>query len=227
MKRVVLGVCAHPDDLEFAAAGTVAKFTKVGADCYYLICTNGCKGTSDARISESKLIRIRREEQRNAGRIIGLKNVFFLDNNDTELVAGMQLKKDIVRYIRMLKPDTVIASDPSFIYSDRYINHADHRAAGLAAMDAVYPLARDRLTFRELEKEGLKPHKVKELLIVNSDRPNYFVDISSTMGQKIKALAAHKSQISKSSIEFAEKRAKELGKKNGCRYAEAFFRIRL
>src|SRR5271166_4583963 len=129
----VLGVAAHPDDLDFGASGTFAKWAAQGASCYYLICTNGCKGSDDPKMTEQKLIKIRKAEQIAAGKVIGLKGVFFLGHNDTELVADIKLKKEIVRYIRKLKPDIVVTTDPTMIYSKRgYINHTDHRAAGLA-----------------------------------------------------------------------------------------------
>lgn len=223
----VLGVCAHPDDLEFSAAGTFAKFSKSGAYCYYLICTDGSKGSNDPKATEKRLVEIRRNEQIAAGKIIGLKDVFFLKNRDAELVADLKLKKDIVRYIRKLKPDIVITTDPTFLYSSGFINHTDHRAAGLAAIDAVYPLARDRLTFNELDKEGLKPHRVKHIYLINFSNSNYAVDISDTMNLKLKALSCHRSQISKGSLEFVKKRNADAGKQKGCRYAETFFKIDL
>ena len=222
----VLGVAAHPDDLDFSSSGSFAKWAKEGAFCYYLICTNGCKGSDDPKMTESKLIKIRREEQIKAGKILGLKGVFFLNHNDTELVADLKLKKEIVRYIRKLKPNLVVTTDPTMIYSKRgFVNHTDHRAAGQAAMDAVYPMCRDRLTFKELEKEGLKPHKVGMLYLTNFDNHNEVVDISSTISLKLKALACHKSQISKSSLGWVKKMGHMIGKEKGYRYAEAFVKL--
>jgi LmbE family N-acetylglucosaminyl deacetylase len=224
----VLGIAAHPDDLDFGASGTFAKLAKQGADCYYLICTNGCKGSDDPRMTEGRLIRIRAAEQRKAAKVLGLKQVFFLGHNDTELVADLVLKKEIVRYIRKLRPDMVFTMDPTLVYSKRgFINHSDHRAAGQAAIDAVYPMARDRLTFKELEKEGLKPHKVRTLYLINFDNHNEVVDISSTISLKVKALGCHESQISKEGISWVRKRAAALGKKNGYGFAEAFVKLDL
>lgn len=224
----VLGIAAHPDDLEFGASGSFAKWAKEGAECYYLICTNGCKGTDDPKMTESKLIKIRRAEQIKASKVLGLKGVFFLDHNDTELVSDLKLKKEIVRYIRKLKPDLVVTMDPTFVYSKRgFINHTDHRAAGQAAMDAVFPMSRDRLTFSELEKEGLNPHKVKTLYLVNFDNHNEVVDISKTIELKLKALECHKSQISKSSLGWVKKMGQMTGKEKGYRFAEAFVKLDL
>lgn len=226
---IALGVAAHPDDLDFGSSGTFAKWAREGADCYYLICTNGCKGSDDPKMTEEKLIKIRREEQTRAGKVIGLKGVFFLNHNDTELVADLKLKKEIVRYIRRLKPDVVVTMDPTMIYSRKrgYVNHTDHRAAGQAAMDAVFPLARDRLTFKELEKEGLKPHKVRTLYLTNFDDHNEIVDISKTIGVKLKALECHRSQISKDALGWVRKMGAMVGKEKGYRYAEAFVKLDL
>ncbi len=224
----VLGVAAHPDDLDFGACGTFAKWARDGASCYYLICTNGCKGSDDPKMTEKKLIKIRRAEQRAAGRIIGLKDVFFLDHNDTQLVCDLQLKKEIVRYIRRLRPDIVVTMDPTVIYSKRgYVNHTDHRAAGQAAMYAVFPRARDRLTFKELEKEGLKAHKVRQLYLINFDGGNEVVDISRTMDIKERALMQHKSQIPKDGVKWIRQMGSMSGREKGYKFAERFVKLNM
>ena len=129
----------------------------------------------------------------------------------------------------MLKPDTVVTLDPTMVYSisRNSVNHTDHRAVGIAAMDAVFPLARDRLTFPEQEVEGLSPHKVKYLYFVNFDNYNEIVDITPSFDIKIKALTAHKSQIKDEHVKITTERAMELGKKNGVKYAEGFVKITL
>jgi len=226
--KIILGVAAHPDDLDFIASGTVAKWIKQGAIGYYLICTNGCKGSDDPKMTEAKLIKIRRREQIQAGKIIGLKDVFFLNHNDTELVADLKLKKEIVYYIRKLRPEIVITTDPTFVYSPYgFINHTDHRAAGQAAIDAVFPLSRDRLTFPEHEKQGLKPHKVKTLYLPNFDNSREIVDISDSIDIKLQALAAHKSQIDGATLKWVRERSKQIGKKLGYDFAESFFKLNL
>jgi len=227
-KKIILGVAAHPDDLDFIASGTVAKWIKQGAIGYYLICTNGCKGSDDPKMTEAKLIKIRRREQIQAGRIIGLKDVFFLNHNDTELVDDLKLKKEIVYYIRKLKPEIVITTDPTFVYSPYgFINHTDHRAAGQAAIDAVFPLSRDRLTFPEHEKQGLMPHKVKTLYLPNFDNSREIIDISDTIDIKLKALAAHKSQIDSATVKWVKERSGQIGKKLGYDFAESFIKLNL
>src|SRR3989304_9104279 len=179
---IVLGVAAHPDDLEFSASGTFARWAREGAKCYYLICTDGSKGSDDPKMTGAKLILLRKAEQKQAAKILGVKEVFFLDHKDTELVADLTLKKEIVRFIRKLKPDIVVTTNPTFIYSRErgFINHTDHRACGQATIDAVFPRARERLTFPELEKEGLTPHKVKTLYLTSFDDPTNTLDITDT-----------------------------------------------
>ncbi|MBI4089550.1 MAG: PIG-L family deacetylase [Candidatus Levybacteria bacterium] len=234
--KILLAVGAHPDDMEFGASGTVAKWTKEGATAYYVICTDGSRGSEDPKMTHEKLVKIRREEQEVAARVLGVKKVFFLNHTDTQLVADLVLKEEIAKIIRTVKPDIVITMDPTFYYTSKldnadsgFVNHTDHRAAALATMDACFPLARDRLTFPHLEKQGLKPHKVTELWLTSFEKEDYLVDISDTFKTKIKALSLHKSQF----IDFPAiekrmtKRARRLGKKKGYKFAENFIRIKL
>lgn len=226
---IVLGIAAHPDDLDFSASGTFAKWVKAGNDCYYLICTDGRKGSNDPKMTEKKLLEIRKKEQQNAAKVIGLKGVYFLNHKDTELVVNKQLKKELVMYIRKIKPDIVVTQDPTFYYSEKrgYVNHSDHRAAGLAALDSVYPLARDRLTYKDLEKEGLYPHKVKTVYLTSFNKPTFLVDITKTIDIKLKALAQHKSQVDRETIKWMRVVAKNLGKSKNFKYAEGFVKLEL
>jgi LmbE family N-acetylglucosaminyl deacetylase len=179
-------------------------------------------------MTEAKLIKIRRQEQFAAGKVLGLKDVFFLKHNDTELVADLTLKKEIVYYIRKLKPEIVITTDPTIIYSSLgFINHTDHRAAGQATIDAVFPMARDRLTFPEQIRQGLMPHKVKTLYLTSFDKPTEIINISDSIDLKLKALKAHKSQINNTAIVRVRKWAKLLGEKRGYRFAEGFIKLNL
>lgn len=229
-KKVILAVGAHPDDMDFGASGTVAEWVKEGAEAYYLIVTDGSKGSDDPKMTEEQLVKIRRQEQKKAGEILGLKKVFFLDYKDTELTVTQRLKEDIVRIIRQVKPTIVITMDPAFYYSSSmgFVNHSDHRAVGIAVMDAVYPLARDRLTFPSLAAEGLRPWKTKELMFVSfSDQPELVVDISKTIDKKMQALKAHTSQVG--DIVAVEDRLRErgklLGKQYGYEFAEGFTKL--
>jgi len=227
--KVVLGVAAHPDDLDFGASGSFAKWAQDGADVYYLILTDGSKGSDDPNITSEQLIKIRQDEQRNAAKAVGAKDVFFLAYPDAYLEVTMDLKKDIARHIRKIKPDVVVTTDPTVIYNSErgFINHSDHRAAGQATVDAVFPMARDRLTFPELITEGFMPHKVSTLLFSSFGEGTFFVDITPTIDNKMAALAAHVSQMA--DIQSTQKRMKEVatlvGGKMGVGYGEGFIKV--
>ncbi|MEI9913828.1 MAG: PIG-L deacetylase family protein [Candidatus Saccharibacteria bacterium] len=227
--KIVLGVGAHPDDLDFSASGTLAAFAASGAEVYYLILTDGSKGTADKKVSSKKLTETREKEQQAAVKAIGGKKAIFLDYPDGYLEITMDLKRDIVKVIRTIRPDVVMTMDPSVLYSAGrgFINHPDHRAAGQATLDAVYPLARDHLSFPELEKQGYKPHKTKTVLLSNFEEHNYYSDITKTFDKKLAALQAHSSQVSDiSEVEnWLRSSAENIGKEAGYELAEAFVRI--
>jgi LmbE family N-acetylglucosaminyl deacetylase len=227
--NVVLGVAAHPDDLDFSASGTLAKFAQDGAAVHYLILTDGGKGSADPKATPEELSKIREAEQQAAVKAIGGAGVQFLGHPDGALLVTLDLKKEIVKVIRTLKPDVVVTMDPSVLYSAErgFINHPDHRAAGQAALDAVFPLARDHLSFPELYAEGFEPHKVTTVLLTNFEHQNFMVDITTTIDQKIAALAAHASQVGDiaSTGDFVKQMAARLGAKAGSKYAEGFVRI--
>ncbi len=227
--NIILGVGAHADDLDFSAAGTIAQLASEGAEIYYLILTDGSKGSADPDVTTETLVSTRQKEQLDAAKLLGVREVFFLDYEDGALEVTQDLKKDIVRHIRQIKPDVVFCFDPTMVYdvAQNLINHPDHRACGQAVLDAAYPLARDRLSFPELYVDGLEPHKVKTLMLTNFEKQNYFVDISQTFERKMEAIAAHTSQVSEMArvrLRFTTSAA-ELGKQIGCTYAEAFVRI--
>lgn len=230
--KVVLAIGAHPDDLEFGTSGSVAAWVKAGAEVHYLICTDGSKGSDDTSLSSADLIKLRRDEQRAAAKILGVSSVTFLDHEDGVTEASAELKRDIARVIRQKKPDTVVAQDPLMVYNATFgvINHNDHRNVGLAAMDAVYPLARDHLSFPELIAEGLEPHKVSDLLFMGSfdDRSNYYVDITDTYETKLKALAAHASQVDVDQVRgWLDAVSEQQGKLGGFKRAESFIRLNM
>lgn len=229
--KIVLGIAAHPDDLDFGASGALAAYAAQGAKVHYLLLTDGSKGTSDYSITTVDLIKQRQEEQKAAVQAIGGAGVEFLDYPDGELEVTMDLKRDIIRAIRTLRPDVVVTMDPSVLYSAErgMINHPDHRAAGQATLDAVFPLARDHLSFPELFAAGLEPHKVGTLLLINFNECNFTVDITETMDKKLAALDAHESQMP--DLEKVHKLVKDIaasvGSKSSCEYAEGFVRIDL
>lgn len=225
----VLCVIAHPDDIDFCAGGSVAKWVSEGASVYYYILTNGNKGTSDRSIQPDQLRDMRRNEQRAAAQLLGVRDVFFNNFEDGGLEVSQQVKHDIVRIIRQVKPDTLVTFDPSMLYQAEFgmVNHSDHRAVGQAAMDAVYPLARDHLSFPDLLMEGLQPHNVATLLLINWAVANTYVDISMYMDKKLSAIAAHTSQVSDlaSMTETVKHWATTAGAHAGYQYAETFVRI--
>ncbi len=230
--KIVLAVAAHPDDLEFSVAGTVAKFVADGAAVYYYILTNANKGSADRSLTLDQIRDIRRDEQREACRILGVKDVFFGDYEDGLLEVTPQLKCDIVKVIRQLKPDVVLTMDPSEIYSVSIgiVNHTDHRAAGQATLDAVYPLARDYFSFKDLcDHEQLEPHNVKTLLMINFEKQNYYVDITDQMETKLEALRAHTSQLAdpQAACEMVRNYAAGYGAHVGSQYAEGYMRLDL
>ena len=227
--KSALAIFAHPDDMDFSASGTIAKWVAKGAKITYLVCTDGSKGSDDPRMTARRLAAIRKREQRDAAKILGVRDVIFLGHRDGELTADLKLKEEIVRVIRQKRPELVITLDPAFFYSPArgFVNHSDHRAAGQAAVDAVFPLARDRLNFPHYEKQGLTPHKVRTLFLVSFDAPTHLEDISATFGKKLATLNAHKSQVGSDALARTKERGRLLGRKGRMRYAEGFKRIEL
>lgn len=226
-KRVLM-VAAHPDDPEFSSGGTVAKWVRSGIEVIYVVATSGDKGTPDKEMTGDRLSRQREDEQRAAAARLGVNKVIFLRFPDGELLPDLRLRGAITRAIREYKPYAVMTHDPlTLFYNNEFINHPDHRAVGQATVDAIYPTARDPLQFNEHIREGLEPHKVKEIYIFGTENPNVLVDISDTIGDKVEALKLHKSQVGPA--EELEQRIKmrsaQVGEPHGLGYAEAFRRI--
>ena len=225
--RSAMVIVAHPDDAEFMVAGTAATWARTGTEITYVIITKGDKGSDDPAMTPSRLTVIREAEQRAAGEILGVKHYVFMGYPDGYLQPTLELRRDLARIIRQYKPEVVITFDPTNRFvSDDYVNHPDHRAAGDAAMDAVFPSARDRLTFPELLADGLEPHKVAQLWLGSAVRPNVWIDIAGVMDLKKAALRAHPSQLGEDIIAFAE----EMGRwgaagQEDLVFAESFHRI--
>ncbi len=195
IKRIAVFM-AHPDDAEFTCAGTVATWAAAGHHVTYVLLTSGDKGSADPLATPEGLVAIRAAEQRAACEILGVRDVVFMGYQDAMLVADLTLRRDLVRVIRRIKPDVVVGFDPTVRWVDQsYINHPDHRAAGEATLDAVYPASRDRMTFPELLAEGLEPHKVAEVYLAGAKEPDCWIDISEQMTTKLAALRAHASQL--------------------------------
>ncbi len=194
----VLGVFAHPDDPEFFAGGTFAKWAADGAEITFLIATSGDKGSADPEMTHERLATIREEEEREAAAALGVKDVVFLRYKDGELFPTLDLRRDITRIIRMKKPDIVVTLDPTVFWrGGGGINHPDHRAIGAATLEAIFPTARDRLNFIEHERdEGLETHKVGTVYIAGAAEPTHTIDVTDSVERQIQSLRAHKSQIS-------------------------------
>lgn len=194
-KRVLV-IQAHPDDVEFSSAGTVAKWVNNCAEVTYCSITSGDKGSDDNEMTGERLAAMREIEQQAACDVLGVKELRFLRYKDATLVADLDLRLALTRVIRQVKPDVLMCMDPSMRWSGQeYINHPDHLAAGEASLAAVFPSARDRMTFPELLAEGLEPHKVNEVYLFATASPDVWIDITDTMEVKLRALNAHASQV--------------------------------
>ncbi len=234
-KRVLI-VMAHPDDGEFMAGATIARWASEGRDIYYCLVTDGQVGDAgDPDITSEQLAQVRQQEARAAAEALGVRNdVIFLHYWDSRLEPTLDLRRDIARVIRRIKPDVVICQDPTSRWSvQSYINHPDHRAAGEAALAAIMPVASTRLAFPELVAEGLPTHNVKEIYIGGTQTPDRWVDIGGFLEKKVAGLRAHKSQMRDwDPAPMVEQWARETGtaaRKHGhdLVFAEAFKYIRL
>ena len=192
-------IVAHPDDADFGIAGTIARWARAGTVAHLVCCTSGDAGADDPAIDPLALARTREDEQRAAARIVGYEDVTFLHRPDGALFNDLALREQLVRLIRSFRPDAVLAMDPEVVILDnRFIQHTDHRQAAMAALDAVYPAARNAMAFTHLAlNEGLSPHATNTLLLFFTQQPSAWVDISDTLEIKIEALRAHASQLRK------------------------------
>jgi LmbE family N-acetylglucosaminyl deacetylase len=189
-------IVAHPDDADFGPAATAARWIDDGSEGWLVCCTSGDAGGEDADFDPVELAAIREREQEDAARIVGYAGVTFLHQPDGALANDLALREQLVREIRTFRPDAVLCTDPEVIfYRDGGVNHTDHRTAGLAAVDAVYPAARNPMAFPWLTREGLPKHVVRRLYLFWSERPNAWIDVTGTIDRKIAALHAHPSQI--------------------------------
>jgi LmbE family N-acetylglucosaminyl deacetylase len=193
-KRALV-IAAHPDDAEFGCAGTACLWIRDGWEFYYLVCSDGSKGTDDPQLGREHLAAIRQEEQRAAANVLGVKEVSFLNYQDGEIIYQRELLGDIVRHIRRVRPHAVFTHEPVHIVRNMYLNHPDHRTVGTLALDAIYPIARNRPSFPEQAEEGLEPHRVKEIYLWSSNDPNFSVDITDVVDVKFQALTRHGSQF--------------------------------
>ena len=224
-----LFIYAHPDDVDFSAAGTAAKWARSGCHAVYVVITDGNAGSHEAGMTKEKLAGIRRAEQEAAAEVVGVRRCIFLGRQDGLLKPTLALRKRLVRIIRQLRPQAVVCGDPRRYFSgDTYINHPDHRAAANLALEAVFPAAEMNLLYPDLLEEGLRGHKVNYVYIATRDDPNCFVDVGETLALKIEALRRHESQMGDWDPEpYVRERHAALGERAGCEYAESFRRMTL
>jgi LmbE family N-acetylglucosaminyl deacetylase len=190
-------IVAHPDDIEFSCAGTMARWVKEGCEVVYVLCTSGDVGISEPGMTRARAAEIREAEQLAAAEVVGVKEVIFLREPDGMLENTITLRKRLVREIRRFKPEVVICGDPTVVWvADTYINHPDHRAAAGATIDAVFPAAGQPNLFEELAEEGLTAHKVRKVYVQAwEDKADTYINISETIDLKIEALKKHTSQM--------------------------------
>ncbi len=223
--RSALVIVAHPDDAEFLCAGTVARWCSEGWTVDYLLTTSGDMGSRDPDISREQLMSIREKEQRAAARVLGVRECVFLRYPDGFVEDTAEMRGRIVREVRRLKPELVVTWNP---YRTSF-THRDHRLTGQAALDAIYPLARNPLGYPEHLVEGLEVHRVNEVLLAGVESPDYHVDVSDYFEKKIQALRKHKSQIGQAPVRELKKRLRarmaEVGKEPGYKLAEGFRRL--
>jgi LmbE family N-acetylglucosaminyl deacetylase len=219
-----MAIMAHPDDIEFSCAGTLARWARAGTKLCYVLCTSGDVGIDEPGMTRERATEIREAESSAAARVVGAEDVVFLREPDGLLQPTLDLRKRLVREIRRFRPEVIITADPTIVWAgDNYINHPDHRAAAAAALDAAFPAAGQPNLFEELESEGLKAHKPRKIYVTGWNQTDLYVNIEDTIDVKVNALREHKSQMKDWDPEprikeWAATRAK--GKEMA--YAEAF-----
>ena len=226
-----LVIVAHADDIEFGAAGTIAKWTASGSHVTFCIVTDNGSGSDDPNITREQLAATREAEQRAAAEVLGVAECVFLGYPDGTVENTIGLRRDLVRVMRRARPDLLMTMDPSLLFmpTNGYINHPDHRAVCQAAIDAVFPAVGNRKIFPELLAEGLEPINIPHIWLMLSMDANVMVDTSATFARKVEALKKHASQFSDDfkPEDFIGKWDKETGEKAGFEYAEAFRALKI
>ena len=191
-----LVIVAHPDDIEFTCAGTIARWVKAGSEVGYVLCTSGEVGIAENGMTRERATEIRESEQMAAAQVIGVSDVVFLREPDGMLQPSLELRKKLVREIRRFQPEAVVCGDPTVLWAgENYINHPDHRAAATAAVDAIFPAAGQPNLFEELEVEGLSAFKPRKVYVTGRTQSDLFINITDTIDLKIAALREHRSQM--------------------------------
>jgi LmbE family N-acetylglucosaminyl deacetylase len=222
---VVLAVYAHPDDADVACGGSLARWSKGGAAVHLIVCTDGGKGTTDPKVKSADLAAQRASEVEESAAVIGLRSVVNLGFPDGELQDSDDFRRTLVEHLRRLKPDVVCGHDPTALFfGQSYVNHRDHRIAGMVLLDAVSPAAALPLYF---PKAG-RPHQAATLLLSGTLEPDEWVDVTDTIDAKAAAVECHRTQFDEKdgwAGEVIRNRAEEEGRRVGIRYAEGFRRL--
>jgi LmbE family N-acetylglucosaminyl deacetylase len=223
--RSALVIVAHPDDAEFLCGSTVAKWCAEGWDVNYVLTTSGDMGSREPDMTRPKLAAIREKEQLAACHVLGVRETVFLRYPDGFVEDTAELRGRLALQIKRFKPEVVVTWNP---YRQSF-THRDHRLTGQAALDAVYPLARNPLGFPEHLDAGLEPHRVNEVLLAGSEQPDYFVDVTDYFDAKVNALRKHRSQIGGGNTKELRKRLRQrmvdVAKEQDFELAEAFRRL--
>ena len=223
--RQFMVIVGHPDDADFGPAGAAAAWIDGGAEGWLVCCTSGDAGGEDPDLDPLELARAREEEQRRAAAVVGYAGVTFLHQPDGGLLNDLPLREMLVREIRSFKPDAVLCGDPEVvIHGGGGVNHTDHRAAAMAAVDAVYPAARNPMAFPWLARNGLAAHRVRRLYLMWSNQPDVWIDVTAAADRKIEALRSHSSQLHDPEAVFARVRGRmaEQGERIGVQAAEGY-----
>lgn len=220
-----VAIFAHPDDSDVAAGGTLARWAGSGCEVHVVICTLGDKGSSKSGVDVAELVAQRARELESAQAILGVHQIHQLDHRDGELENDLVLRRELVRIIRMIRPEVMVCPDPTAVFfGEHYYNHRDHRSIGFAALDAASPAARSPLYFPDLGD----PTTVAVAYMSGTLEPNISVDITATVEQKTEAILCHQSQLGETSEWFrlvVRERAEQAGRRAGVAFAEAFRRI--
>jgi LmbE family N-acetylglucosaminyl deacetylase len=221
----VLVIMAHPDDPDFICAGTAMQMARQGIEVTYMILTNGDKGNHNPEITRNQLIAMRQIEQRKAAELCGVKNVLFMGEEDGFLRPTKRLRKRVTREIRRIRPELIICPDPDrYLVGDNYINHPDHRNAGLVALEAIFPAADNPMFYPDMAEEGYKPHKISQLYVNGHPEANVTIDITPDIETKIAAILSHESQFTEPEKmkEWLRTRWGEEDEEGNKRYVERF-----
>jgi len=220
----VLVIVAHADDIEFGIGGTIARWTDAGTHVTYCNVTDNGSGSNDPAVKRVDLIATREAEQRASAAVLGVTDVRFLGYLDGTLQPTLELRRDLTRLIREIRPQVVVTMDPTMAFADEmgYINHPDHRAVAEAAVYAVFPSAGTRPIFPELLDEGFEPHNVIKLYLQFTEKPNLVIDVSDYVDRKMDALRCHKSQVDEQTLEMVRGWGAEEGAKHGVGAVESF-----